>query len=69
MTPLIFVAGAHFTDSPRVVGGAHFSLKKFLLKFKMDAARNTKVIKNVLKSNAFNETMKIMKRRSELSKT
>ena len=55
MTPLIFVAGAHFTDSPRVVvGGAHFSLKKFLLKFKMDAARNTKVIKNVLKSNAFN---------------
>ena len=54
MTPLIFAAGAHFTDSPGVVGGAHFSLKKFLLKFKMDAARNTKVIKNVLKSTVFN---------------
>ena len=54
MTPLIFVAGAHFTDSLGVVGGAHFNLKKFLLKLKMDAARNTKVIKNVLKSNAFN---------------
>lgn len=54
MTPLIFVAGAHFTDSPGVVGGAHFNLKKVLLKFKMDAARNTKVIKNVLKSTVFN---------------
>ena len=32
MTPLIFVAGAHFTDSPGVVGGAHFSLKKFFVK-------------------------------------
>ena len=29
MTSLIFAAGAHFTDSPGVVGGAHFSLKKF----------------------------------------
>ena len=54
MTPLIFVAGAHYTDSPGVVVSAHFNLKKFLLKFKMDAARNTKVIKNVLKSTVFN---------------
>ena len=54
MTPLIFLAGTHFTDSPGVVGGAHFSLRKFLLKFKMEAARNTKVIKNVLKSTGFN---------------
>ena len=54
MTPLIFVARAHFTDSPRVVGGAHFSLTKFLLKFKLEAARNTKVIKNDLKSTGFN---------------
>ena len=51
MTPLIFVAGAHFTDSSR---WCPFQSEKFLLKLKMDAARNTKVIKNVLKSTVFN---------------